>query len=73
MKGFQRKPRAWGEDEWELIEAARLGGGGTHESSSLVLHHRAPNFPLPADPFAPSPQQRWVLVAELLEERAGAG
>lgn len=22
MKGFQRKPRAWGEDEWELIEAA---------------------------------------------------
>lgn len=22
IKGFQRKPRAWGEDEWELIEAA---------------------------------------------------
>lgn len=20
IKGFQRKPRAWGEDEWELIQ-----------------------------------------------------
>ena len=28
IKGFQRKPRAWGEDEWELIEAAYFGGWG---------------------------------------------
>jgi len=26
IKGFQRKPRARGEDEWELIEAASLRG-----------------------------------------------
>lgn len=37
-----------------------------YESSPIILHHQAPNLPLPGALLAPSPEQTGVLVAEPL-------